>query len=706
MQEADNVRAVVMRIASFRPRPHVVLLEGSLTHACVHKLQASGLTVVLCVKRRLLEAVARATQAEIITDLTTCNQGQVLGLCHKFDCRTYDVTSSSKTDLQYFRESKKGGSRSSFLSHENKENLDLSSPASPGDGPLVDKAATTVKKHLMFFTGCPAHLGCTVLLRGGTMAELRRVKKVVQFMVFVLYNWKLERSYLLQERALVSSQCFSGFGNMDSTEDFDIVHLDNGEGNEADREGNKGTPSAIYAGIPKSNEADAGREDHDEALPTIKPEKIETPAEVAPDNKDMKSCSHVGGRSSVPQSPSPLAEVIHDCSDPLRSEVVPRSRTLSVVVVDEVSFDDVLKNAFKKALNEMVICTSPYIRKPVPFWETEAGQASPLRKFFPKTLYYSIHLNSTQGKRRTGLNIPASNACNISEQKPTGDQLETTRRIVVREQHPFVTSSMWGDSFIRGVAYADYRACGGQLRVAPAHQNVLNKLGSSADERAAYGNATESAYLGGHIVDADEPDEELVFVLDEDLYRDEDDVALKPWKWEALGGRRRPSGHPAPSPREQGEGAASGPAVRLSSVTWSFSLAKYLEVWFYGGGVATAAPHNYHEQRYSDKPHPNTNTTEPSANLPPGDSLIPSSVSCNPGAENMGGANAGRHAAPSAGHGGERSPCKGDQNPCFGSSEGKGMGGSGLFSSDCPHPLHRPHHRQFFYNNQRLVKVS
>lgn len=45
-------------------------------------------------------------------------------------------------------------------------------------------------------------LGATVLLRGASNSELARVKQVASFMAFTAYNWRLEKSFLMDEYAL------------------------------------------------------------------------------------------------------------------------------------------------------------------------------------------------------------------------------------------------------------------------------------------------------------------------------------------------------------------------------------------------------------------------------------------------------------------------------------------------------------------------
>ena len=52
------------------------------------------------------------------------------------------------------------------------------------------------KKTLVYFNGCPQELGCTVVLRGADMQTLSRIKRVLDFMIYVAYNLKLETSLM------------------------------------------------------------------------------------------------------------------------------------------------------------------------------------------------------------------------------------------------------------------------------------------------------------------------------------------------------------------------------------------------------------------------------------------------------------------------------------------------------------------------------
>jgi 1-phosphatidylinositol-3-phosphate 5-kinase len=72
----------------------------------------------------------------------------------------------------------------------------------------------------MFFEGCSEqHLGCTVLLRGATKVELSKLKRVVSRAVFARYNWRLEKSFLMDEFALPPSPPTDSFFDETVTSD-------------------------------------------------------------------------------------------------------------------------------------------------------------------------------------------------------------------------------------------------------------------------------------------------------------------------------------------------------------------------------------------------------------------------------------------------------------------------------------------------------
>ncbi|KQK18683.1 putative 1-phosphatidylinositol-3-phosphate 5-kinase FAB1C isoform X1 [Brachypodium distachyon] len=154
-QEKEYLKNAVAKIEA--QRPHVLLVEKSVP-MYAQQLLAKDISLVLNVKRSLLERISRCTGAQIASSIDNVTSAR-LGQCQAFWIER--VTESS-------------------------------APKDPSR-----KSART----LMFFDGCPRRLGCTILLRGTSYEELRKVKLALQFAVFAAYQLSLETSYLADEGA-------------------------------------------------------------------------------------------------------------------------------------------------------------------------------------------------------------------------------------------------------------------------------------------------------------------------------------------------------------------------------------------------------------------------------------------------------------------------------------------------------------------------
>uniref|UniRef100_A0A0D9WP16 1-phosphatidylinositol-3-phosphate 5-kinase n=1 Tax=Leersia perrieri TaxID=77586 RepID=A0A0D9WP16_9ORYZ len=153
-QEKEYLKNAIAKIEA--QRPHVLLVEKSVP-LYAQQLLSKDISLVLNVKRSLLERISRCTGAQIassIEDVTSASLGQ---------CQTFWI-----------------------------ERVSESSPKN-----AKKKSAKT----LMFFDGCPRRLGCTILLRGTSYEELRKVKLALQFALFAAYHLSLETSYLADEGA-------------------------------------------------------------------------------------------------------------------------------------------------------------------------------------------------------------------------------------------------------------------------------------------------------------------------------------------------------------------------------------------------------------------------------------------------------------------------------------------------------------------------
>ncbi|XP_050135002.1 1-phosphatidylinositol-3-phosphate 5-kinase FAB1B-like [Malus sylvestris] len=156
-QEMDHLKMAVAKVDAHHP--DVLLVEKSVSRYAQEYLLAKDISLVLNIKRPLLERIARCTGAQIVPSIDHLSS-QKLGYCDLFH-------------VERFME-------------------DLGS-ASQGGKKLV--------KTLMYFEGCPKPLGCTILLRGANGDELKKLKHVVQYGIFAAYHLALETSFLADEGA-------------------------------------------------------------------------------------------------------------------------------------------------------------------------------------------------------------------------------------------------------------------------------------------------------------------------------------------------------------------------------------------------------------------------------------------------------------------------------------------------------------------------
>ncbi|XP_022149699.1 1-phosphatidylinositol-3-phosphate 5-kinase FAB1B-like [Momordica charantia] len=156
-QEIDHLKMAVAKIDAHRP--DVLLVEKSVSRFAQEYLLAKDISLVLNIKRPLLERIARCTGAQIVPSIDQLSSPK-LGYCEIFHVERF---------MEDLRTSGQRGKRS--------------------------------VKTLMFFEGCPKPLGCTILLRGADMDELKKAKRVVQYGVFAAYHLALETSFLADERA-------------------------------------------------------------------------------------------------------------------------------------------------------------------------------------------------------------------------------------------------------------------------------------------------------------------------------------------------------------------------------------------------------------------------------------------------------------------------------------------------------------------------
>lgn len=158
-QEREFLQNLVHRIAALHP--NLLLVERNVSGLALEFLEKANIATAYNVKASVLEAVSRCSQTRIISSIDKLAiKPPQAGKCSSFYLKTYVHGRRRKT--------------------------------------------------YMFISGCKKELGCTIVLRGADNATLARVKRITEFMVYVVYNLKLETCLMRDEFALIPSVAQTG----------------------------------------------------------------------------------------------------------------------------------------------------------------------------------------------------------------------------------------------------------------------------------------------------------------------------------------------------------------------------------------------------------------------------------------------------------------------------------------------------------------
>ncbi|XP_056662968.1 1-phosphatidylinositol 3-phosphate 5-kinase isoform X4 [Monodelphis domestica] len=446
LQEREFLKNYVQRIVDVRPT--LVLVEKTVSRIAQDMLLEHGITLVINVKPQVLDRISRMTQGDLVMSMDQLLTKPHLGTCHKFYMQIFQL---------------------------------------PNDQ----------TKTLMFFEGCPQHLGCTIKLRGGSDYELARVKEILVFMICVAYHSQLEISFLMDEFAMPPTL----------TKNSSFQSL-------IEEQGNDGSQQDQFSGSPLPREADFLPDKLpiiSESLSSDDTNQLEsrTLFEKTYQEQDSASLKHqehfiMPGPSviptffpSVPESLLPIHIEDQDDAFGNESEVLPQRDKVQepkiqmrvfrdplqddtgFYVAEEVtSSEDRLKTyslAFKQELKDVILCISPVIIFREPFLLTEKGMKCPTRDYFPEQVYLSPLLNKelkeleSRRKKQLLRDLSGLQGMNGSVQ---------AKSIQVLPSHELVSTRITehlGESQTLGRMLADYRARGGRIQQKNADPFVQSK---------------------------------------------------------------------------------------------------------------------------------------------------------------------------------------------------------------------------------------
>lgn len=151
-QEREHIKKLVGRIVALKPS--LLVVKSTVSRLALEFLLEANIPVIHNVKHSVIEAIARCTQASIVTSVDKLHHGLSFGRCGSFEIRT-----------------------------------------------VIHEWIPNRRKTFLVFDDCAPELGGTIVLRGEKNETLRVIKRLIDFMVFVVNNLKLETSFLLDSFA-------------------------------------------------------------------------------------------------------------------------------------------------------------------------------------------------------------------------------------------------------------------------------------------------------------------------------------------------------------------------------------------------------------------------------------------------------------------------------------------------------------------------
>lgn len=463
LQEKEFLKNYVQRIVDVRP--NLVLVEKTVSRIAQDMLLGHGITLVINVKPQVLDRVSRMTQGDLVMSMDQLLTKPRLGTCHKFYMQPFIL-------------------------------------------------ANDEIKTLMFFEGCPAHLGCSIKLRGASEYELSRVKEIIMLMVCVAYHSQLEISFLMDEFAmppnLAQSTSFPCLLE-GSTAEEDEGDLED-KPKEAKRQENLGKAAgpeeSAVGGQSEEDGLSSDSSSKNGQTENITDNVSNPPGKEESETMETKTSSPFSNLPAPALSVSPpflMEEDQEMCSDTLieasegtaaeeeslrkggstgmedgdNSETStprlfrdPLQDDTGLFVAEQVaSSDDRLKSisaTFKQELKDIILCISPFITFKEPFLLTPPGMHCPSRDYFPEQVYLSPLLNKDlkelDGRRKRQLLKDASPSSLASGQSSSG---APAKPIDVLPCHSLTSTRIieqLNGSQELAKMLADYRAKGGRIR--------------------------------------------------------------------------------------------------------------------------------------------------------------------------------------------------------------------------------------------------
>lgn len=166
------------------------------------------------------------------------------------------------------------------------------------------------------------------------------------------------------------------------------------------------------------------------------PPKHATIKEESMEKMDVSEKSEADYKRHMKRSSKESKEII-DFSDPLQSYQKSQDESIFETKSKHTLQEEKRKvsHGFKKALDDVILSASPYLKSDVPYLETDSGANCKLRGYFPKDIYWSRHFSPqlTNEKRTSKF---------VDEEEERKKRRERELEAKMLPAHPFVSEKI------------------------------------------------------------------------------------------------------------------------------------------------------------------------------------------------------------------------------------------------------------------------
>ncbi|CAF0732180.1 unnamed protein product [Brachionus calyciflorus] len=356
-------------------QPDILVVEKSVARIAQEIFLQSNVSLVLNVKNSIMDKLSRFLQADPMFSIDDPIRKPKLGFCSRFHVDNYQL-----------------------------------------------KNCDEKQKSLMFFEGTPTNLGCTVLLCGPNENELKIVKLILKFMIYVIYNSKLEASFIMDKYADL---------------DFENTIYESILKNDDSESGNSTKFEADFEKLNQEIDENLSRKTRliSESQPEITEPKPVNPLPISIDQSPLEESNKSVDKSEIEDQ---------ETKNNLKLEICEQHKEKNTIN---------LNRNFKLLIDDLHLSCSPFIKFKMPYLLIE-NTNDPLKKYLPEN--YMNYLKSNILLLDSHLVTHSI----VSPIRPNSDQTVTDDNKQLHEFLLMHLTKSFDDLEIKKL-YADFKSRGG-----------------------------------------------------------------------------------------------------------------------------------------------------------------------------------------------------------------------------------------------------